>query len=419
MANFKNLVLVFCYIFGFRFYGSIPFDSTMLVGLFVLVYTITHGDFFKLCIDEFLKPRNLKIFLLYIFINCWCFVCLIVNQSADISFLVTFLHMIFIIAIGMLLFLYFKFNRKERFIINYIIIAFVLQTAIEWSAFTFEPFKEIINSTKNIVTIEKGNSYGNIRANALAGSDFFGLSSAFAAIYLIYFSSLNTLFKNSINKNLCFLFILTGTFFAGRSGYLGLIMALFYLALNKIVYLRINRPYTFNLTIKQICKTFILVAMFLIILMIAISNYANNIKIEQLFRFTFQSFFVYADRGSLMTSSLNQLSNMYFEIPISTLIFGDGKYMAYGGKYYMSTDVGYMRTILYMGILGLILLGWMQVKLMKIQRSKEKLLKVCLLALIFILNFKGEVLVWNQILLAIVVLYSNENIQDNELVSKR
>lgn len=419
MANLKNIALVFCYIFGFRFYGSVPFDSTMLVGLIILIYIITHGDFFKLCMDEFLKPRILKIFLLYIFINCWCFICLIINQSTDISFLITFFHMMLIIVIGILLFLYFKFNKQEKNIINYIIIAFILQTIIEWSAFTSEPVKEIINITKNIVTIEKGNSYGNIRANALAGSDFFGLSSAFAAVYLIYFSNLNTLFKNSINRNLCFLFILSGTFFAGRSGYLGLIMALFYVALNKIVHLKASKLFIFNLTIKQICKILTSTIIFFAILMIAINNYSSNVKIEQLFHFTFQSFFVYADRGSLMTSSLNQLTNMYFEIPISTLIFGDGKYMAYGGKYYMSTDVGYMRTILYMGILGLILLGWMQVKLIKIQRSKEKLLKVCLLVLIFILNFKGEVLVWNQILLAIVVLYSNENIQDNELVSKR
>ena len=189
MVDFRNLVLVFCYIFGFRFYGEIPFDSTMLVGSLMVIYAITHKDFFEICIDELSKKYNLKIFFLYIAINCWACLCLIINQSTDITFMITFLHMFAVVCIGIVLSLYFSFCKKEDMVVNYIIVAFVLQTMIEWSAFTFESFKEIINYTKSIATIEKGVSYSSIRANALAGSDFFGLSSAFAAIYLMYFSS--------------------------------------------------------------------------------------------------------------------------------------------------------------------------------------------------------------------------------------
>ncbi|MCL1671846.1 hypothetical protein [Elizabethkingia ursingii] len=58
--------------------------------------------------------------------------------------------------------------------------------------------------------------------------------------------------------------------------------------------------------------------------------------------------------GKYETSSSNELQKMYFEIPIQTLIFGDGYYVNPIDKdrYYMDTDAGYMRHILYYGLVG-------------------------------------------------------------------
>ena len=49
------------------------------------------------------------------------------------------------------------------------------------------------------------------------------------------------------------------------------------------------------------------------------------------------------------------LDDMYFPIPFSTFLIGDGCYTALDGGYYMSTDAGYMRNLLLFGIVGLII----------------------------------------------------------------
>lgn len=76
----------------------------------------------------------------------------------------------------------------------------------------------------------------------------------------------------------------------------------------------------------------------------------------------------------------------------------------------MSTDVGYMRVLLYMGVIGLFLLLSMQSKIINFRKGDEPILKKYLFLLLLILNLKGEVLCWNQIVLDTVLLFC---LQDN------
>ena len=156
------------------------------------------------------------------------------------------------------------------------------------------------------------------------------------------------------------------------------------------------------------CKFTVIIGLLAAICTIFIYEYNNNEKIERLLFFTFQSAFMYMEKGSIMVSSLETLSGMYFEIPMSTFLIGDAQYIVNNGRYYMNTDVGYMRVILYMGILGVVSLIYMEYELIKIKYNQNRILKKFLLILILILNFKGETLVWNQLLLATTILYSNQ-----------
>ena len=74
------------------------------------------------------------------------------------------------------------------------------------------------------------------------------------------------------------------------------------------------------------------------------------------------------------------------------LIVGDGRYTVQG-LYYMNTDVGYLRGILYFGILGLLFLIYYQWQLLKVdsQHRKTQLFLFSIFFLVLIYELKGEV----------------------------
>lgn len=58
----------------------------------------------------------------------------------------------------------------------------------------------------------------------------------------------------------------------------------------------------------------------------------------------------YLTVGEFSTSSTTALQEMYFELPSSTLVHGDGVYYNSDGSYYGHTDSGYMRFALFFGL---------------------------------------------------------------------
>ena len=95
------------------------------------------------------------------------------------------------------------------------------------------------------------------------------------------------------------------------------------------------------------------------------------------------------------------------ELP--TLLIGDGKYTMPGGYYYMSTDVGFMRAILYFGIFGCLLnyLLPLTFECAILRRSRgDKALRWTMLALTIVfvvLEMKGEA--YHRMLLAVMPIY--------------
>ena len=102
-------------------------------------------------------------------------------------------------------------------------------------------------------------------------------------------------------------------------------------------------------------------------------------------------------RKEITTHSVTyMLNDMYFIPEFSTLLIGDGYYTdPVTARYYMSTDVGYMRMILYGGIISAIIaytpMFYMLKKIM--EKTQDKLFKRFIIALFImwlILEAKGE-----------------------------
>lgn len=125
---------------------------------------------------------------------------------------------------------------------------------------------------------------------------------------------------------------------------------------------------------------------------------ANASKLEQIdsIRWMFEGFFNYLDYGQFTTTSSNHLSNMFVHPSLYTFLYGDGYYTV-GGQYYMLTDVGFLRPILFWGIIGELLYYSLLVPVLNSIRRylihKNGIFFVVIsLIFIFLFEVKGEVL---------------------------
>ncbi|GAA4205093.1 hypothetical protein GCM10022289_24060 [Pedobacter jeongneungensis] len=129
--------------------------------------------------------------------------------------------------------------------------------------------------------------------------------------------------------------------------------------------------------------------------------------------------------GKLETASSNELKKMYFMPNASTLLIGDGYYVnpLDTTRYYMDTDAGYMRHILYYGLLGSFMMCIIYIMIFfKIYQFSHtlgksralKLFSILLAAYFFISHVKGDLFLGADMpikslffLLAILMMKSN------------
>jgi len=100
---------------------------------------------------------------------------------------------------------------------------------------------------------------------------------------------------------------------------------------------------------------FIFYFIFFILLLFAYLYYSSSNLAVFIMRFSFELFINFIDHGDLKTSSTDVMMTMYFIPSQETLIYGDAKYLS-GEGYYKGVDIGYLRHILYFGLIPPLLL---------------------------------------------------------------
>jgi hypothetical protein len=116
--------------------------------------------------------------------------------------------------------------------------------------------------------------------------------------------------------------------------------------------------------------------------------------------------------NNILTSSSSGhtlFKQMYFDLTAHQLILGDGRYTEYNGLYYMHTDAGYMRNILFFGISGMIALIIYQLYLLSNIAifPKKKLFVLTMLLMLLIFEVKGQTIGFLLTLQSIILLLSN------------
>jgi len=392
-----KILLIFMYIFAFKVYSII--DSTVLVAIGLFLYLIFNKQYRKTFYNFVYKYKKyfigvtitaILLFLVSLFTP-------LVHKTFDFSYLKTLFHLYCVMFAGLELVTYLKHKNKLHNIINYIIMAFIIQSVLQLIFFAFPSFSKLFNIFRSKAMIELGSKYHNIRGIALSGSGFFSLASAYGIVFLLYFTKYNTLFKNKIIKILMFCILLTGTFFAGRTGFIALLFIPFLnLRHIKNYFKTRGKKIIFDLGILVLSLTVFFTVTYKVPRIKTVYNYSFEL-VRNIF-----------NGDGFQTTSTNTLFKMYdVDIDTSTFFIGDGHYnVCKDGKcsYYQDTDVGYLRKILYFGIIGVLLSFVFQIYIFN--KNYKNKVNIVLLIFMMILELKGETIGISLMVNSIILMYS-------------
>ena len=181
------------------------------------------------------------------------------------------------------------------------------------------------------------------------------------------------------------IFLLIGTLFYGRVGFLfGIVVMMFF-------FLRLlsKRP-KILLIVLGVCAVGA-------VTLIIMSNINDSVKAWV--NWAFDLFITFVETGKLQTESSNVLlEKMLFVPEIKTILMGDGRYAGDTGAYYMGTDAGVMRPLLFGGILFAFIRYMSMLAVLipyilkKWSAKAERTLFAWTILLTLVLEIKGEIL---------------------------
>lgn len=209
------------------------------------------------------------------------------------------------------------------------------------------------------------------------------LKCTIANVFALHFIMDNYLDKKKQRASNYFFYIITlvGISFYSRTGLIAALIILFL-------------TFTYNLKRRNLFSALLLVIMFVVIVAVVpilgtltLTNKSLAWLLEPLINFV-------SGDGLTSTTTAHIFNDMLFAPNVKQLMFGDGMYTGSNG-YYMKTDLGFMRLILYFGIPGLLVTYY--IVLFSISNVKKKLgclankhFALCWLVLFAIFEFKGE-----------------------------
>jgi len=152
--------------------------------------------------------------------------------------------------------------------------------------------------------------------------------------------------------------------------------------------------------------------MFLFLVILLILIYLNIDFDQPVFQWAFEPLLNFAEgRGFTSSSSVNLVQDMLFVPSLSQFLFGDGVYTDKYGGYYMGTDSGLLRSVLFGGFLMLSMTIFPYVAMLIYSANSRhfifgrKLSIVMMIVVAFILQVKGEIFITGTMPNVLMFLY--------------
>ena len=392
-------ILLFCYVFAFYFFGV---SVSILISIPLYLYSIINYKYninIKFVFNSKFFKNILIVWYILIFLSI---LFPLIYVTYDFSFfkiiLTQLIHLL--AAVPVLAFLKYK-NITVSDVENIFINIFIIQSIIQIIVLNSDYLSQVI-LTFNRFEPEKVIGIGSkVRGKALSAATTYHLSLAYGIAFLI-------LVKKYVKKKVSFLIILksllllTGIFFCGRTGFVGVVIALISIPI-------VNRGFSFKSVFK------FLVSLFIILLFI---DYFLNSYFYDFYRFlhnvvfpyAFESFYALQTSGEFETKSTNRLLEMWSENNFNfyEFVFGSGKYTNPNGSYYMKVDSGFLRHPLFFGVVGYLFLLIYQFTILPIFKFKgrDKLFSLFILFYLFVMDFKAVTIGINKFVFSISLLLS-------------
>ncbi|MDC7771442.1 hypothetical protein POL88_21120 [Priestia megaterium] len=206
-----------------------------------------------------------------------------------------------------------------------------------------------------------------------------------------------------------FFSILVSVLVSGRTGWIGIIMAIFLLAIQLCSSKKALQNF-----LKLILISAIIIPIFSFGYMSFAPSSLKNSVSNDIIPFAFEMFINLKENGNLETDSSDVLKTMYFNIDLQTFLFGDGYYVdpSDSSKYYRETDAGIMREILYYGILGSLIFYFLYIYIfvtLMVKFKRRKLNTYFVLAFLmfvyyFLVQIKGDFLLGSNMGIKVLLL---------------
>ncbi|MEG0232018.1 MAG: hypothetical protein RR970_05415 [Hafnia sp.] len=291
-----------------------------------------------------------------------------------------------------------KNKCKDIFIFNkYIYIVAAIQSSIIICAVLVPSVGEIVKSFQSNASNSSSLVSEGLRGIALSSMQYYGLA-CFYCLVLILLANDFVNKKISIKNTSILLILLSfSAIFVSRTSLLGVLVFVAYL-FNPLAGFSKRRS-------GILLLVFSLFFICTLSMALLVAPEKMTVITEKVLPWAFEFIYRYQQNGSISTASTDQLSQMYFPLSESTLIFGDGRYAGLSqGAYYLDTDAGYMRPTLFSGIglMVVMFLTWFfwLIKITYIEKNKYYFIFLFILSLL--LQYKGEFIITNYIVLVVI-----------------
>lgn len=390
-----DLIGVFCvFAFIFSFYIVGPITSSIAIACCLVPY--------------FLQEQNRKILFLsnyflviFLFLILALFLCVIytnvIHYTNDLNYAKTLIgQLIQLISAFPLLCFLIRRKRVDK-MERYIIIAYFIQSVIELCALFTPSLAIALLQFSRAEELYEGT--GGVRGLALASGLGWNLALSFGVVYILIAKRILQSDTICVLDYIIYIFIAIGTFFAGRTGFVGML----YAGIFVIVYKHFDVFY-----ILRVLSVFVLIIAIFYAVSLSVPLLYDVFN-DKVFPFAFEWYYSMEETGEASTTSTDILMEMW-KVPISytTFLLGDGWFYDSGGEfYYKRTDIGVLRNILYWGILGyLVIIGYQVKQLSPLWKSKNiyGLMGLMILLYLFTMELKAMTIGFNKTVFSIVIL---------------
>lgn len=378
-----SVLLVFLYLFAFPIANIRYIDSTVVCFFVLLIVFCFNAKLRKEFLSIVCSKYMAWITVAWTVIVVYSVFIPSVKRTYDFSIIKTFVHQFFALVAGGLLLAFLRVKRHKIF--DVIILAFVAQSILQILSLVISPLREITNIFRSPTAIDIQHRYSGIRGLAISGYAVFGLAVAYGLMFIVWaLEWRNALTKFNIYVKMLFgLILVVGAASAGRTGLVGFGIAV---VIRLILVVFVEKPAK-----KEVLPVIDFCAVTIGIVAI-LSQIKSFPALNNLFNYVNEFFNNFINGNGFGSSSTDKLWKMYFHIGADTLFFGDGFYTASDGAYYMNTDAGYMRNILFFGVVGFVLLFVYQLLFFDLKNKKRRVKDSIYLLFILLMHVKGEVL---------------------------